>query len=420
MKAQQKFLLFATAVFFSLLFIGCVKDKVAHTYSYTWFEPVYKTSEEVRQSIKSDQPTEIKAPGKLFIKGNYIFLNEINKGVHIIDNSNPSSPVNKAFINIPGNVDIAVKGNTLYADLYTDLLVIDISDQINIVTKKIVDNVFPERYYEGFNADNTKTIYSWLRHDTTVTDYNVDMPVFLGNRGVFMDAGMLSSSAAYSGGSPVGIAGSMARFALVNDYMYAVGQADLKSINITAEQDPVVEKIINLIGGVETIYPFKNNLFIGSNNGMFIYDISQPGSPVAKGTFLHARVCDPVIADDDYAYVTLRNGTRCAGFINELQVVDIKDMNAPVLLKKYDMTNPHGLSKDGDLLFICDGADGLRVLNAADVNNITLIKQITGMETYDVIAYGNIAIVVAKDGLYQFDYSDTGNIHQLSKIPLSN
>ena len=420
MKIQQKYFLIAASVIFSLLFQGCVKDTVRHTYSYTWFEPVYKTSEQVRQSIKSDLPVEIKTPGKLFIKGNYIFLNEVNKGVHVIDNSNPSAPVNKAFINIPGNIDIAVKGNTLYADLYTDLLTIDIADPMNVVTKKIIDNVFPHRYYNDFIADTTKMIYSWIRHDTTVTEEYIDgSQLFSSNGGVFLATDMLSNNAAYSGGSPVGIAGSMARFALVNDYMYTVGQAELKSINISIPEEPVVAKTINLGWGVETIYPFKNKLFIGSNSGMFIYDITDAANPVQEGIFLHARVCDPVIADDEYAYVTLRNGTECQGFLNELDIVDIKNLSSPFLRKKYQMTNPHGLSKDGDLLFICDGIDGLRVLNAADVDDVKLIKQVTGMETYDVIAYGNVAIVVAKDGLYQFDYSNTANIHQLSKMPLS-
>jgi hypothetical protein len=421
MRTQQKFFLLIAVIVFIVLLQGCVKDSITHTHSYVWFEPLYKTSEQVRESIKSDAATEIKTPGKLFIKGNYIFLNEVNKGVHIIDNSNPSAPVNKAFINIPGNIDIAVKGHILYADLYTDLLAIDISDPMNVVTKKIVDNVFPSRYYDGFTSDTTKVIYTWVRHDTTVTeDYSGGGPVLYGNGGIFLDATSLYSSAAYTGGSPVGIAGSMARFAVVNDYMYAVGTSDLKSINISTPQDPVFVKSTNLSWGVETIYPFKNKLFIGASSGMFIYDISNAAAPEPSGSFSHARVCDPVIADDDYAYVTLRNGSTCAGFLNELDIVDIKNLNAPVLAKKYDMTNPHGLSKDGNTLFICDGAEGLRIFNVADVNNMQPIKQIKGMETYDVIAYGKLAIVIAKDGLYQFDYSDLSNIHQLSKISLGN
>jgi len=421
MRNQQRFFLMIAVLVFIVLLQGCVKDSIKHTYSYVWFEPLYKTTEQVRASIKSDAAAEIKTPGKLFIKGTYIFLNEVNKGVHIIDNSNPSAPVNKAFINIPGNIDIAVKGNILYADLYTDLLAIDISDPMNVVTKKIVDNVFPARYYEGFTSDSSKVIYTWIRHDTTVTEnYNGDNPVLYGNGGVLLDVISLNNNTAYAGGSPVGIAGSMARFAVVNDYMYAVGASDLKSINISAPQDPLVVKSTNLNWNVETIYPFKNKLFIGSNSGMFIYDITNAANPKPSGTFLHARVCDPVIADDNYAYVTLRNGTTCAGFLNELDIVDIKNLNAPVLAKKYDMTNPHGLSKDGNVLFICDGTDGLRIFNVADVNNMQLIKQVKGLETYDVIAYGQVAIVIAKDGLYQFDYSDLSNIRQLSKVPLSN
>jgi hypothetical protein len=424
MKTQQKFLVFFGVMVFAFLFQGCVKDTCTHTYSYTWFEPLYKTTEQVRQSIKTDPAVEVKAIGKLFIKGNYIFLNEINKGVHIIDNSNPSAPVNKGFINIPGNIDIAVKGNVLYADLFTDLVAIDISDPLNTVTKKIINNVFPARYYNGFAPDSTKVVYDWVRHDTTIAaDCGNSNAIFssdLIRRGVAVPTAQLSNNAAFTGGSPVGIAGSMARFALVNDYLYTVGDLELKSIDISTPQNPVVVNSENLTWGVEAIYPFKDKLFIGSTSGMFIYDIANAANPLQAGTFSHARVCDPVIADDDYAFVTLRNGTECQGFINELDIVDIKNLSAPVLLKKYDMTNPHGLSKDGDLLFICDGRDGLRVFNAADVYDIKLIKQLTGLETYDVIAYGNLAIVVAKDGLYQFDYSDTTNILQVSKIAISN
>src|SRR5215217_6966522 len=82
---------------------GCVKDNCTQTYTY--FMAVYKTSDEVRANIKSNQPKEIEKPGKLFIKGDYIFLNEIDKGIHIINNSNPASPKNVAFIDIPGNMD---------------------------------------------------------------------------------------------------------------------------------------------------------------------------------------------------------------------------------------------------------------------------------------------------------------------------
>lgn len=153
---------------------------------------------------------------------------------------------------------------------------------------------------------------------------------------------------------------------------------------------------------------------------MFIFNItSSPASPAKVGEFTHARSCDPVIADDSFAFVTLHSGTTCLGFNNELDVVKLNDLSNAELVKTYNMTSPQGLSKDGKLLFICDGTDGLKVYDASDVQALQLVKQFTGIETYDVIANNKIALVVAKDGLYQYDYSDPANIHSVSKINIS-
>jgi hypothetical protein len=167
---------------------------------------------------------------------------------------------------------------------------------------------------------------------------------------------------------------------------------------------------------IETIYPFKDKLFIGSNAGMFIYDIANPASPRSLGQFAHARACDPVIADDNNAYVTLHDGTPCGGFNNQLDVVNISNLVAPVLVKTYAMTNPHGLAKDNNLLFLCDGRDGLKMYDVANPSNIVLKKQVTGLETYDAIAWNNNLLVVAKDGLYQYDYSNPLNLVQKSRL----
>ena len=150
--------------------------------------------------------------------------------------------------------------------------------------------------------------------------------------------------------------------------------------------------------------------------GMFIFDITNPSTPVSQGSFNHARACDPVVADDNYAYVTLRSGTNCGPTSNELDVVNIQNLQSPVLAKTYPMNSPQGLSKDNNTLFICDGSAGVKVYNTSDVLSLQLLKTITGLEPVDVIAWNRIAIVVAKDGLYQYDYSDINNIRLLSKI----
>lgn len=400
---------------------SCVKDVCTKTYTYTYFQPLYKTKAEVKANIKSNAPKAIVTPGKIYIKGKYIYLNEVNKGIHIIDNTYPAAPKNIAFIDIPGNVDIAIKENIIYADFYSDLVAVDITDPLNAVAKTFVNKVFPERYYYGFNVDTGKIIYDWVKKTETVEmNCNNNYPVSYYGGGMMYnsaDAGLAQSK---SNGSPVGISGSLARFALINNYMYSVSNDSLRVIDVSANLNPLLRSSIYLGWGMETIFPFKDKLFIGSNTGMLIYNVQNAANPTKEGSFSHVRSCDPVIADDNFAYVTLHSGNRCAGFTNQLDVLDITNIKLPQLLKSYQLTSPRGLSKDGNLLFICDGDDGLKVFNATDPLAIALLKQYKLPEANDVIAYNNIALVVAKDGLYQFDYTNVMDIKLLSKMGVQN
>ncbi len=415
-------LLFVSITMF--VFQGCVKDNC--TSHYTFWEPVYRTKAEARANIKNNNPREIERPGKIYVRGQYIFLNEIDRGVHIIDNSNPSSPRNIAFVDIPGNLDMAVKGNMLYADFYTDLVAIDITDPRNIAVRKFTENIFPERIWgNGFSPNPTAVIVDWIKKDTVV-------PVVCGgNGGIFggpkrSDVIFFANAQTGTGGptaaapSPFGVGGSMARFTIVNNHMYAVSSSALNVVSISNPADPVFSNKVNIGWGIETIYPFSNRLFIGSNVGMFVYDIANPTNPVKLSSFAHARSCDPVIADNNHAFVTLRSGNACLGFTNQLDVLDITTITNPVLKKTYPLTNPFGLSKDGNTLIVCDGRDGLKFYNATDVNNLQLLKTISGAEVYDVIAFNGWALVVSKDGLYQYDYNSLSDIRLLSKLTIKN
>jgi len=338
----------------------------------------------------------------------------VNKGIHIIDNTNPESPVNKYFINIPGNLDVAVKGNILYADLFSDLVTIDISNPSHIQVKKVTEKVFPYRQYaNGFSPDSTKIIVDWVQKDTTVIE-DLSPTIWSQQTGIYT---LASQDRAASLVSPtVGIAGSMARFALFGNYLYAVTEQALNVFDITNAEQPAFTNKVNIGFGIETIYPFKNNLFIGSRNGIFAYSVTNPAQPVRSGVFTHATSCDPVIADDNYAFVTLRAGTACGGQINQVDVLNIQNIQNPVLVKSFPLSNPYGLSKDGNTLFICDGTAGLKVYDASNVANLRLLQTITGLNTYDVIATNNLALVVTKDGLYQFDYSTPSKLKFLSKV----
>ena len=396
---------------------SCVKNTCERQQQYTYYAPVYKTKAAVKAGIKSSVPTSIINPGKIFIIGKYIFLNEIDKGIHVIDNSNPSLPKNISFINIPGNQDMAITGNTLYADVFTDLAVLNIADPTNISVNKIIESVFPFRAWSGgFSQDTNMVVIDFVKRDTTVV-INCNSGQIVFSQSQFYAASNSGSGSVGKSSSPIGTGGSMARFALMNNRLYTVSTNDLSIFNVSNPLNPAYVKKLNVSNfTVETIFPFKNKLFIGSSNGMFIYGINNPDNPVKESQFEHVKTCDPVIADDNFAYVTLRSGNRCGGFVNQMDVLDINDISKPKLIKSYPLTNPHGLSKDKNLVFICDGSDGLKIYDATNNDNLILIKQFTGYESYDVIAANNIAIVITKDGLYQYDYADSNNIQLLSKL----
>jgi hypothetical protein len=383
-----------------------------------------------REAIKSQPATEIGIAGKITVDGHYIYLSEPLKGIHIIDNSNPSSPKNVSFINIPGNEDMAISGNTLYADAYGDLVTFDISNPLDVTAKNFAANVFPDHaiYYYGpsynqttlFNPDSINVIVGYTTKDTTV-DYDPDDKDLINPGGPCINCSFFATSSISptvpSASNGKATNGSTARFSIINRFLYTVGYSSLTSFDISNPFVPSMTSTVQVDWHVETIYPLKNRLFVGTNNGMYMYDVqSTPSKPSLIGQFTHVRACDPVIADDNYAYVTLNDSSACLGFVNQLQVIDIRDISNAVELKTYSLTHPVGLSKDGGLLFICDGKDGLKIYNAADVNNLQLIRQLKDAVDYDVIAQNGIAIVVASSGIFEYDYSDPSDIRLLSKL----
>lgn len=106
------------------------------------YAPVYAKSSDVN-SIVIEPVTPTLNAGKIYAFGNYIFQNDQAKGIHIIDNSNKSNPQKIAFLKIPYNTEIAVKGNFLYANNLNDLVVFDISNPAMPTLVKREPNVFP-------------------------------------------------------------------------------------------------------------------------------------------------------------------------------------------------------------------------------------------------------------------------------------
>jgi hypothetical protein len=416
-------------IFLLLLFLYSCEDTTYR--EYTGNSPVYLSFDELRSSVKEEAGTDLKNPGKIYFKDNYIFIIEELKGIHVYDNTNPSSPVKKAFVTVPGVVDMVITGNTLYADSYVDIVAIDVQDVNNIRESGRLKDILPysvppvtNQLPMGSIDKNKGIVVDWEVKTVKerVYDNPVTYPIYFDKVGATFE---LSSSRNYTSSgvssSGVGIGGSMARFGIKDNSMYLVTKNNLMVIDITNRQNPVKVNEMYPGWGIETMFIAGNRMFLGTTTGMLIYDVSLPKSPTRISTYNHFRSCDPVVVDDTLAYVTLRTGTNCGGTVNALDVVNIKNITTPVLVSSYPMGNPHGLGKSGDLLFICDGINGLKVYDAANPRTISshLIYTYPGIKAFDVIPIGTVLVMIGDNGLYQYSYSDVKNISLLSTISVA-
>jgi hypothetical protein len=230
------------------------------------------------------------------------------------------------------------------------------------------------------------------------------------------DEGGLSSDMDQSGGSETGVGGSLARFTISNDHLYTVDETNLKVFDIKQPDKPIYIEDKEVGFGVETIYPKDNNLFLGTMEGMYIYDISVPESPKRLSFFSHITSCDPVVVDDNYAYITLNTLNEwCGNNENELQIVDIGNLSNPKLVKTYQMSGPRGLGIDSTTLFVCD--EGLKVFDASDVNSLKLRHHFR-LTAKDVIPLDSMLFVIGEAGFYQYKYKND-TIEYISKIEIS-
>lgn len=213
-----------------------------------------------------------------------------------------------------------------------------------------------------------------------------------------------------------GRGGSMASFSVVGDNLYVVNGSHLKIYDVTQSNQPVLSADANFDRVLETTFVLGDNLFVGSQTGMLIYDISNPSTPILLSTFEHVTSCDPVVVTGNIAYVTLREGTDCNWGNNLLDIIDITDKRDPQLLNTMSMINPHGLAVDGNLLFVCEGAFGLKIFDISNRVQPMLIEHITNINTYDVIATSGNLIVTGDNLFMIYDYSDLEDVKLLHTL----
>jgi hypothetical protein len=420
------FALFAGIIVFS----GC-SDTVTETVTYMINEPVFMSADQFRSSVKvAAQPVTISNYGKMCFYDGYIYISETEKGIHIIDNRNPANPQNIGFIELMGNADLAIRNGKLYADSFIDLVWFDISNPAMPELEGRLESVFikymplPQTGNEygidynlcyGMNGAGKGIVVGWeLKKRTETYTYENRRGWWRGNHADMM----YSNSGTASSGGSVGINGSMSRFALYRDHLYSVINNYMNIIDLSGEEPRKAAEDIYIGWNVETIFSYRDNMFMGTPTGMVIYSVADPVKPEYMSMVRHVFGCDPVVVENDIAYVTIHADNFCGQNNNDLLIHNVSNVRQPRHIATYAMTKPKGLGIDNGTLFVCD--DGLKIFNASDPQKLmgNRLAHYSGMDGFDVIPFNNVLMMIADDGLYQYDYSDLEKITQLSKLPI--
>lgn len=410
-------------LFFTLMAVSSCTDKQLQT--YTANVPVYISYNELRASFEITAEKELKKPGKIYFMEPYMYINEYQEGIHVVDLTDPSNPKLSAFISIPGNVDMAVRNNVLYADSFIDLVLIDIADplQPKLIQRveKLFEYVIPP-YDNNFplaEIDQEKGVikgYDIKEITEQIYHHPYPWPVYWEYD---KDSRFSSNGAPTGSGNTYGVGGSMARFLTYDNFLYTLESTyKLKSIDISKPDEPVVKNEQYLWGNVETLFISEGYMYVGTSGGMHILSLEEPSMPNFLSTYQHITACDPVVVAEDYAYVTLRSGNWCGGTQNQLEVINISDRYNPKRVASYAMTEPYGLGIDNNTLFICEGEHGLKVYDATNPHEITSHKlsEFTDIHAYDVIPLSSYLFTVGEDGFYIYDYTNLTDITLMGSL----
>lgn len=418
---MKRFLLLAP-LFLLVALAACQDDgKVTETVEFMVNEPIFMPAAEFRSQpvlTKSAQP--IGTQGKLCFYGGYLYVSEPEAGIHIIDNRNPQSPQAVGFVDLEGNVDLAVRNGRLYADSYVDLVWFDLTDPARPAYAGRLENVFKYALPcidNEYSIDYGQCFVETDRNENIVVGWKLvkrkETYTYYTNREyVMMDA------ASSGGGSSNGVNGSMSRFSLYQDYLYTVVDDHLSIFDLAPAEPVKAADDVPIWANVETIFSYGENMFMGTPTGMVIYSVKDPLRPEYMSMMWHVYGCDPVVVENDIAYVTVHSGNFCGQNNNELIIIDVSDVKSPNPIVSYTLTKPKGLGIDNGTLFVCD--DGLRIFDAAEPQKIMAneLAHYKGMEGYDVIPLSNVLMMIADDGLYQYDYSNLKDIRQISRIKI--
>ncbi len=173
---------------------------------------------------------------------------------------------------------------------------------------------------------------------------------------------------------------------------------------------------LSIVGkyNVDMAYGFdikNNHVFLGTNRGLLILDISNREDPV-RVTELELGFIIGVTVIDGIAYL-------CGGG-NGFIIVDVSDVSTPKVLGTYrDQGEVYGFTRSDSYAYLCDRLEGLKVIDVQDPCHPGKISQWSnGGQYWDIQIKDHIAYVAdVIDGLELIDISNPAAPRLMTTVP---
>ena len=400
----------------SVTWNSCSDSLCEQTVSYTRAVGEYAHLASLRVDDINVPTRPLTQPSKIFLSDNLILISELDHGIHVIDNTNPESPSFINFLSIPGNREMAVEGNMLYADAYYDMLSIDISNPRAAFIVDRLEEAFPVQHFDH----DGNALINFKRTAVTETldcDENIfnDETIFIDYRGARIPESAVDVSFTRSGDH----IGTVNRFAISNDHLFALGFFNMYGFSLSDGMQQL-SGVQYSDFGMETIFPFNDRLYIGSQNSMQILDASDPESLELIGSFWHATSCDPVLpVTNSVAYVTLRGGEECPGEENTLNVVAHNGHFSYSAIQTIELPSPYAMLRLENELYVGEGENGFRVFEIGSDWRLSEKMHNASITAFDIIPHPNrsdIILFAGPDGIFQYSVEPDEEYNLISSI----
>ncbi len=327
--------------------------------------------------------------GNTILSGTHAYVASYSSGLHAIDISDPSTPVETSIYDSPGYAnDLTRIGQYVYlADDHAGLRVVDISNP-NAITEVSFYDTPGWTTYAAIQGN-----YAYVANGQDgllIVDVTEPMSSTL--------TGRFDSSGIYD-------------VAVQNDYAYVANvDTGLRVVDVSDPANPAETGFYSGFDAfrvdVQGNYAYVADAIVNQPYWLRVVDVSDPANPTEVGSIELGMLIWRVVARGNYVYV--------ANDDTGLRIIDVSDPTQPVEVGTYLAPDVWDVSLQGNYAYIAstDWNGGFLIVDISDPTNPILVSQYnpTGwFHPYHVDVLGRFAYVSLQDELHLFDVADPAN-----------